>query len=107
MPKEWVMTMPIRDNLTRDRIESVIVDTLASIRPELPRPASSTTLIGEQAVVDSVGFITLLVAIEQNLDGAVDLSASFMEQSASDDAQNPFRTLGSLTDHICLMLSPG
>jgi hypothetical protein len=96
--------MAIRDNFTRDRIGSVIVATLASIRPELPSPGSSTALIGEQAVVDSVGFITLLVAIEQNLDSIVDLSASFMEQDAIDDVKNPFRTLGSLTDHIWGML---
>jgi hypothetical protein len=97
--------MPIGSNPTRDQIESVIVETLSSIRPELPRAQGSTPLLGERAVVDSVGFITLLVAIEQNLENSVDLSASFMEQNAVDDSQNPFSTLSSLTDHICQILS--
>jgi len=99
------VNMPLRSTLTRDQVESVVVQTLASIRPELSPVSGATPLIGEQAVVDSVGFITLLVAIEQGLGSVVDLSASFMEQNAVDDSQHPFRTIESLTDHICGMLS--
>ena len=45
-------------------------------------------------------FITLLVSLEESLDGIVDLSYLFLEQGDQDLRVNPFRDVGSLTDLI-------
>ena len=84
---------------TEDAIEKIIVDTIATLRPDGPKADASTPLLGIAAIVDSVGFINLLVALEQNLGGEVDLSTSFMERGDSEE-NNPFLTVGSLSLHI-------
>ena len=68
---------------TEHEIEAVIVATLAGIVPDAKAAGPSTPLIGEGAVVDSVGFINLLVALEGQLGGTVDLSTSFIERGDS------------------------
>jgi acyl carrier protein len=83
----------------QDDTRAVVLETLALVSPGLPSD-DSLPLIGSQASLDSVGFINLLVALEQRLGGAIDLSASFMEQGDGEGPGNPFRTVGSLTRHI-------
>lgn len=81
-------------------LSALIVKTLGEVVPDLGRSAGpDTPLIGEGAVVDSVGFINLLVSIESSLGGDVDLSTSFMERGDL-AVGNPFRTVGSLASHI-------
>lgn len=58
----------------------------------------ATALLGAGAVIDSIGFVTLVIEIEQDL--GVDLSESFADSAAADPASNPFRTLGTLAAHI-------
>jgi acyl carrier protein len=85
---------------TRDQVVSVVIDTLAAVSPDVGAASADTHLMGNQAVLDSVGFVTLLVSLEQNLGGAVDLAAAFIEQGDAADKDHPFRTVGTLADHI-------
>jgi hypothetical protein len=78
----------------------IVREAITEIVPAADRVNEGTQLIGEAAVVDSVGFITLLVAIEHRLDGHVDLAASFLEHGMADNPTNPFLTVGSLTRHL-------
>jgi acyl carrier protein len=90
---------------SRSEILDVIVNAIRTIAPDAVRVDATTHLLGPSAVLDSVGFVTLLIAIEQSLASAVDLSSSLMEQDATAEADNPFRTVASLTDHIERLLS--
>ena len=85
----------------RDRsYASVVVDAMGEVAPQIAAPSEKTLLFGENAVLDSVAFITLLVAIEQRLDGRVDLSTAFLELGATPGDANPFRTVASLARHL-------
>jgi len=97
--------MPPPNGSSRDHVLSVVVDTLTTVAPNLSGPGAETPLMGGQAVLDSVGFVTFLVTLEQNLDSAVDLVASFSEQGDVADQDHPYRTVGSLADHICRCLA--
>jgi len=85
---------------SRDDLLSEITATLRSVRPDLGVPDAGTRLTGSEAVLDSVGFVTLLIALEQNLGNSLDLAASFLEVGGSEGESNPFHTVGSLADHI-------
>jgi len=99
--------MALVDRPNRDTILSVIADTVATVSPDSGPVDEATYLLGSYAILDSVGFITLLVTLEQNLSNAVDLSASFIEQGHFEETKNPFRTVGSLANHIHnLMATP-
>ena len=95
------------DSYTRDAIVSVIADAVATVSPDSGAVDETTYLLGSYAILDSVGFITLLITLEHNLKNAVDLSASFMEQGNFEETKNPFLTVGSLANHIHnLMATP-
>jgi len=96
--------MALVDRPNRDTIVSVIADTVATVSPDSGPVDESTYLLGSYAILDSVGFITLLVTLEQNLSNAVDLSASFIEQGHLEETRNPFLTVGSLANHIHTLL---
>lgn len=85
--------------------ETVVLDTIVSIKPGLVTLSSETALMGESAILDSIGLVTLLVSLEERLEGAVDLSASFLDQLSPDSIEHPFRTVGSLAAHLCEQLA--
>jgi hypothetical protein len=91
---------------SRDEILKVVVNTLATINPTLAAASADTPLLGGTAVVDSVGFVTLLVTLEQNL-GDGELVSSFMEQGSGAEHDHPFGTVASLSDHIHRRLTAG
>jgi hypothetical protein len=84
---------------SRDEILAIVIDTLASINPTLAGAAADTRLLGSAAAVDSVGFVTLLVGLEQNL-GDSSLVTEFMELGDTAEPDHPFRTVATLSDHI-------
>ena len=81
-------------------IEAAITTALATIAPEAKNVGPTTRLMGSRAVVDSIGFVSLLVSLEQLLPVRVDLVSSYMKQPDGDEAGNPFDAVGSLTSHI-------
>ena len=87
-------------DITPGAIEAAIATALATIAPEAKNVGPATRLMGSGAVVDSIGFVSLLVSLEQLLPGRVDLASSYMEQPDGDETANPFYAVGSLTSHI-------
>jgi hypothetical protein len=85
---------------SRDEIVAVVARTLTTVLPTLPAANPDTPLLGSTAVLDSVGFVTLLVSLEQDLGNGVELVTSFMELSSVAEQEHPFRTVASLSDHI-------
>ena len=90
---------------TRNEIIRAVVDTIGVVNPDVGTVDADTRLLGPNAVLDSAGFVTLLVALEENLESAVDLSASFLEQDDVDAPGHPFSKVGVLADHIVRLLS--
>jgi hypothetical protein len=90
---------------SRTEILEAIIRSVVAVAPDVRHVDATTQLLGPNAILDSVGFITLLIAIEQNLNGSVDLSSSLMAEDAVPEAENPFLTVGSLTDHIGQLVS--
>jgi hypothetical protein len=81
-------------------LETVVSDTIASIHPGVVAVSSDTALMGESAILDSIGLVTLLVTLEERLDGAVDLAASFLDQQNPESSDYPLRTVGALASHL-------
>ena len=86
--------------LNRDEIRRAVIDSVRTVAPDVGPVGTDTCLVGSQASLDSVGFVTVLVDLEGRLGNGVDLSTSFLEQDGVDEASNPFRTVDSLAAHI-------
>lgn len=91
--------------LDETSLVGIVREAIAQIMPDIAAMEHDTPLIGEGAVLDSVGFVTLLIAIEQQLEGRVDLASSFLEVGTVDEATNPFRTVGALARHLGVLMS--
>lgn len=92
-------------SFTQGQLVSLVSESVTSTKPDVGPLTADTPLIGQHAVLDSVGLITLLVSLEEKLHGAVDLAASFMSQEDPDAPEHPFRTISSLASHLHQELS--
>lgn len=90
--------------MTRSEIVRSVADAVADVAPQARTIAETTCLMGNDAILDSVGFVTFLVALEQKLGNEIDLSTAFISQGTVEESQNPFLTVGSLAAHIELLL---
>ncbi len=66
---------------------------------------SSAVLLGEGGVLDSLGLITLIVAIEEKLQNDLNVQAIVLEEDALADPEGPYRTIETLANWILTRVS--
>ena len=54
--------------------------------------------------MDSLGLVNLLVIIEQNIEDEFDVSVAIADEKAMSQKYSPFRTIGTLTNYINMLL---
>jgi acyl carrier protein len=64
----------------------------------------ATPLLGEGSVVDSLALVSFLVTVEEQLELTTDRAIRLVDDRAMSKRESPFRTLGTLSDHISEML---
>jgi acyl carrier protein len=57
-------------------------------------------IVGPEAVIDSIGVVSLIVDIEQRLEMDHQVSVTLANDRAMSQRNSPFRTAGVLTDHV-------
>ena len=90
--------------VTVDQIHAAIVRSIQTVDPAIRDPGPATALTGEDASLDSIGFLTFLITLEGELGGRVDLAAS-LQDGALEAEENPFRTVATLTAFIAERLN--
>ena len=66
--------------------------------------STNTVLFGENGKLDSLGLINLVVAVEQNIEDEFDVTITLADERAMSQETSPFRTVGTLTDYIEMLL---
>lgn len=56
----------------------------------------STLLFGDAGLLDSVGLVSLIVAVEQEIENDLDVSIVLADERAMSQSSSPFRTVGAL-----------
>lgn len=59
-----------------------------------------TRLLGQGTGLDSLGLVTLIVDLEQQLDDDYDVDVVLASEKAMSQKNSPFRSVGTLTDYI-------
>ena len=75
---------------------------------ERPLPVElgrATPLFGREALFDSVGLVSLVVAVEQEIEDVFDLSVNLADDRAMSQERSPFRTVGTLADYAAARLA--
>ncbi len=65
----------------------------------------STVLFGRDGLLDSLGLVTTVVEIESKILSEFDASVVLADDRAMSQRNSPFRTVGTLTDHILSLLT--
>lgn len=64
----------------------------------------STYLIGHQAILDSLGLVSLIVDIEQKLNEKCGISITIADERAMSQEKSPFRTVDTLAQYVKLLI---
>jgi len=89
--------------LSQEDIARVIVESLreegVSVN-ESEQPVAELRLLGEGALLKSVGLVSLLVGVEQRLAHQCGIEVALMDERAMSQTRSPFRTVGTLANYI-------
>lgn len=58
-----------------------------------------TPLFGRDGVLDSMGMVVLVVALEQAIEDEYGVSVSLADERALSERKSPFRTIGALAEY--------
>jgi acyl carrier protein len=83
----------------------VIIRTLADLGEQGvldldgQQPDPSTQLFGERGLLDSVGLVSLVVAVEQELADELGIDVGLADERALSQRTSPYRTVASLAEY--------
>ena len=94
--------------IERNIAYDIVVASLQEVFAQSGMPAAEnvngdTVLVGKDAVLDSLGVVSLIVEVEQRLEGAHGISVTLANDKAMSQKNSPFRTVAVLTDHVMAM----
>jgi hypothetical protein len=67
--------------------------------------APETRLLGPQSVLDSLHLVSLLIAIEREIEDGIGVSLTLANERALSMKESPFRTIDSLAKYIGILFS--
>jgi len=90
---------------SRDAAVRLILARLALLGAELGKPAlaqadEQTRLFGEASPLDSIGLVTLMSDLEQDIHETCGVWVTIADEKAMSRLTSPFRRVGLLADHI-------
>lgn len=95
--------------LSKESIERVIQAALAEVTEEqdrtIPYRGLDTQLWGPGGTLDSLGLVSLILAVEQRLAEDHDVVVTIASEQAMSRSESPFRTVGRLTDYIAELVN--
>lgn len=65
----------------------------------------TTPLLGGDAAIDSLTFVNLIVALEEQIQSAFGRSIVLVDEDSMGLREQPFRTVGSLAEYVEMLLA--
>ena len=73
--------------------------------PEQKNIGEDTRLIGHEAILDSLGLVSLVVEVEQHLADDLEVTLILADERAMSQKRSPFRSIGALADYVCELVT--
>ena len=93
----------------KEEIVKLIVETARDLESDEIKLAddinSNTQLFGKEGVFDSMGLVTLIVAVEQAIEDQFEASVALADEKALSQARSPYRTVDSLAEYAAAQLA--
>ena len=92
-----------------ENIVAAIYRAVDWINGELPPDrqlikARETRLLGSQSVLDSMHLVSLIVAIEREVEDIFGVTLTLVDERALSMKESPFRSIESLADYIGILI---
>ena len=92
-----------------ENIVAAIYRAVDWINGELPPDrqlikARETRLLGSQSVLDSMHLVSLIVAIEREMEDIFGVTLTLVDERALSMKESPFRSIESLADYIGILI---
>lgn len=88
-----------KENIKEILVKIVIEETKALIDTD-KNLNGNTVLLGAEGILDSMGLVSLIVAVEQDVEDEFGKEITIADAKAMSQKNSPFRTVGSLVDYI-------
>ena len=93
-----------------ENIIAAIYHAVDWINGELPpdrqlTKAPETRLVGSESVLDSMQLVSLIVAIEREVEDAFGLAVTLADERALSMQASPFRSIQSLADYVGILIT--
>lgn len=92
-------------NRTQDIVLAQLRDQLEATGLDVPDLGPDTPLLGHNGVVDSLGLVSLLVAVEQAIADELGGQITLADERAFSRKSSPFRTAGTLAAYAAELLT--
>lgn len=93
----------------RDEIINLIIETASELGEDEIGVADGlskdTVLFGKDGVLDSMGLVTLVIAVEQAIEDRFDKSIGLADEKAMSQAKSPYRNVETLADYAASQLN--
>jgi hypothetical protein len=88
-----------------NRSIEIVYRAIDAVNEQLPEEnrlpkAPDVILLGKGGRLDSLGFVNLLVCLEESCDQVCGVSVSFVDAARTDEDSALFETVGTLIDHV-------
>ena len=93
----------------KEKVIKIIIDTINDYNEDLePNQKMSTgiddTIYGDGSNLDSLGLVSFIVGLEQELEDGFGKSISLADEKAMSRKSNPYKSIDSLSDFIIELL---
>lgn len=91
--------------IARNDAYEIVLESLREVFAQEGNPppdglGEETVLVGNDAVLDSLGVVQLIVEVEQRVEQLHGISVTLANDKAMSQRNSPFRTVGVLADHV-------
>lgn len=82
------------------------IDEINELNPEEGQLEKSidTVLLGAKGTLDSLGLVNFIIASEEKIEDEFEISITLADERAMSKSDSPFRTIGTLSNYIEILL---
>ena len=87
----------------KDDLVALIIEMAQEILEAEGKPGAAldqeTRLFGKEGLLDSMGLVSLIVAVEQEIEDRHGTSVALADEKALSQSSSPYRTIGTLAEY--------
>lgn len=90
---------------TKETLINIVIEETKALIDNDENLNEKTALLGAEGILDSMGLVSLIVAVEQDVEDEFGKEITIADAKAMSQKNSPFRTIGSLVDYIKNLLN--